>query len=85
MANPRRVRLITDSTRKDDRLGAKTLARMDPKLLPHPAPQRAGPSGSDGDPGTGSASGSADDVSQCRAGINEVLRGAFGKLRHGLC
>jgi transposase len=28
VANPRRVRLITDSTRKDDRLDAKTLARL---------------------------------------------------------
>jgi transposase len=36
VANARRVRLITDSTRKDDRLDAKTLARlarMDPELL----------------------------------------------------
>jgi len=36
VANPRRVRLITDSTRKDDRLDAKTLgrlARIDPELL----------------------------------------------------
>ncbi|HYW36581.1 MAG TPA: IS110 family transposase [Terriglobales bacterium] len=36
VANPRRVRLITDSTRKDDRLDAKTLARLvriDPELL----------------------------------------------------
>src|SRR5271166_1025294 len=28
VANPRRVRLITESTRKDDRLDAKTLARL---------------------------------------------------------
>ena len=36
VANPRRVRLISDSTRKDDRLDAKTLARLariDPELL----------------------------------------------------
>ena len=36
VANARRVRLITDSTRKDDRLDAKTLARLvriDPELL----------------------------------------------------
>jgi len=36
VANPRRVRLITDSSRKDDRLDAKTLARLariDPELL----------------------------------------------------
>lgn len=36
VANPRRVRLITESTRKDDRLDAKTLARLariDPELL----------------------------------------------------
>jgi len=36
VANPRRVRLITDSTCKDDRLDAKTLgrlARIDPELL----------------------------------------------------
>jgi transposase len=36
VANPSRVRLITDSTRKDDRLDAKTLARLariDPQLL----------------------------------------------------
>jgi len=36
VANARRIRLITDSTRKDDRLDAKTLARLariDPELL----------------------------------------------------
>ncbi len=36
VANARRVRLITDSSRKDDRLDAKTLARLariDPELL----------------------------------------------------
>ena len=36
VANARRVRLISDSTRKDDRLDAKTLARLvriDPELL----------------------------------------------------
>ena len=36
VANPLRVRLITDSSRKDDRLDAKTLARLariDPELL----------------------------------------------------
>ena len=36
VANARRVRLITDSTRKDDRLDSKTLARLvriDPELL----------------------------------------------------
>jgi len=36
VANPRRVRLITESSRKDDRLDAKTLARLariDPELL----------------------------------------------------
>src|SRR6202049_2982097 len=36
VANPRRVRLITDSSRKEDRLDAKTLARLariDPELL----------------------------------------------------
>src|SRR5437667_3346192 len=36
VANPRRVRLITDSSRKNDRLDAKTLARLarvDPELL----------------------------------------------------
>ena len=35
VANARRVRLITDSSRKDDRLDAKTLARLariDPEL-----------------------------------------------------
>src|SRR6202008_4846155 len=36
VANARRVRLITDSSRKDDRLDAKNLARLariDPELL----------------------------------------------------
>ena len=36
VANPRQVKLITESTRKDDRLDAQTLARLariDPKLL----------------------------------------------------
>src|SRR6266705_792973 len=28
VANPRRVRLITDSSRKDDRLDAKTMSRL---------------------------------------------------------
>jgi transposase len=42
-ANARRVRLISDSTRKDDRLDAKTLARLvriDPELL-SPIPHRS--------------------------------------------
>jgi transposase len=36
VANPRRVKLITESTRKDDRMDARTLARLaraDPQLL----------------------------------------------------
>ena len=36
VANPRRVKLITESSRKDDRLDAQTLARLariDPQLL----------------------------------------------------
>src|SRR6202011_572009 len=37
VANPRQVKLITESSRKDDRLDAQTLARserIDPQLLP---------------------------------------------------
>jgi len=33
VATPRNVRLIGESTRKDDRLDARTLARIDPNLL----------------------------------------------------
>jgi transposase len=33
VANPRQVKLITESSRKDDRLDAQTLARIDPQLL----------------------------------------------------
>src|SRR5689334_16052895 len=87
VANARRVRLITDSTRKNDRLDAKTLARLmrhGPRVAESdPAPQRTGPSGSDGDSSASGAGGGADDVGQCRAGLDEVPWRTFGKLRHG--
>ncbi len=54
VANARQVKLISQSSRKDDRLDAQTLARLarvDPQLLRHPAPQRRSASALDGDSG----------------------------------
>ncbi len=57
VANARKVRLIGESHKKDDRLDAQTLARLariDPELtVSGEAPQCAGTSRSDGDSGTG--------------------------------
>ena len=53
VANARKVRLIGESRKKDDRLDAQTLARLariDPRVAVFgEAPRRAGASGSDGD------------------------------------
>src|ERR1700751_3358504 len=57
VANARKVRLIGESRKKDDRLDAQTLARLariDPELLYRgEAPRRAGKSRSHDDSGTG--------------------------------
>src|SRR5690242_6322729 len=71
VADARRVRLITDSTRKNDRLDAKTLARLvriDPELL---SPIRHRTAQAQADliviRARAALGGGADDVGQCRA------------------
>ena len=64
MANARQVKLISDSSRKDDRLDAQTLARLarvDPQLL-RPIRHRSEQAQEDlmVDPGAGGAGGGAD-------------------------
>ena len=75
MANPRQVELITESSRKDDRLDAQTLARLariDPIAATDPAPQREGTNGIDGHSGTSGSDSGADQPGEYRAGSGEV-------------
>jgi transposase len=46
VANARKVRLIGESRKKDDRLDAQTLARIDPELL-YPVKHRSAPAQAD--------------------------------------
>ena len=76
VANPHKVKLITQSVKKNDRMDAEQLARLarvDPKLLSpiqHRGPGSA--SGPGGDPGTGGVGGRADGADQQRARIGEA-------------
>ena len=77
VANARRVRLITESSRKDDRLDAKTLARLariDPELL---CPIRHRSEQAQADlmmvRARAAAGRNANNVDQCRAGDDEIV------------
>jgi hypothetical protein len=82
VAHTRSVRLIGESRRKDDRIYARTLARLvriDPQLL---CPvKRRGPSGPDGDPGASRSGAYTDAVGQRGARPDEVLRRAASRMQ----
>jgi hypothetical protein len=70
VANPRQVKLITESSRKDDRIDAQTLARLarSPVAATDPAPKREGTSGTDGHSGTSGSDIGADQPGEYGAG-----------------
>jgi transposase len=73
VAHARTVRLIGESRKKDDRLDARTLARLvriDPQLL-SPVKHRTSASASDGDPGASGSGAGADVVDQYGAGMTK--------------
>ena len=87
VVHARNVRLIGESRRKDDRLDARTLARLariDPHLL-SPVQHRSRPSAgaSDGDPSASWAGAGANRADQYGAGADQVLRGATARPTRG--
>ena len=84
VANPRQVKLITESSRKDDRLDAETLARLariDPELLrPIRAPKREGASGINGHSRTSSSDNSSDEPREHSAGACQGYGGAIASV-----
>jgi hypothetical protein len=85
VANARQVKLITQSSRKNDKLDAQTLARLarvDPQLL-RPIQHRSEEAQQhlNDDSGTGRAGGSADSAGEQRAGTGKSDRGAFTEMR----
>src|SRR3954447_11003489 len=85
VANARKVRLIGESRKKDDRLDAQTLARLariDPELL-YPVKHRSaqGASGSDDDSRACRPGASAHRVGQHGSRTGEVLRREIARLQ----
>ena len=78
VANPRNVRLIGESTRKDDRLDARTLARLarieSTASESGASPGRGSAGGLSRDPCAASIGQGTDDADKCRAWIDEVVR-----------
>ena len=77
VGHAQKVRLITKSRRKDDRLDARTLARLariDPELLSPVKHRSAGAVAPDGDPCTSGIGERANRAGECRPRIGEVLR-----------
>ena len=85
VANARKVRLIGESRKKDDRLDAQTLARLariDPRVaVSGEASQRAGTSGSDDDSGKGRTGAGTNGAGQHGTWTGEVLRGALARMQ----
>ena len=85
VANARKVRLIGESRKKDDRLDAQTLARLariDPRVaVSGEASQRAGASGSDGDSGAGRTGASANGAGEHGPRTGQELRRAVARLQ----
>src|SRR5438046_2427266 len=85
VAHARKVRLIGESRRKDDRLDARTLARLariDPELLSpvkHRSAQAHAPGGNPCPSGTGER---ANRPGECRPRIGEVLRRTVTQVWH---
>jgi transposase len=78
VAHARNVQLITESTRKDDRLDARTLARLariDPEFVRPSAPSQCpSANSSDRDPRSSNAGQRAYGAGECRTRIDEILR-----------
>ena len=86
VANARQVQLISESSRKNDRVDAQMLARLarvDPQLL-RPIRHRSERAQGDlmSDPGAGGAGGGAHNAGECRARPDEGDGGAAAGLRH---
>ena len=85
VANARKVRLIGESRKKDDRLDAQTLARLariDPAVaVSGEASQRAGASGSDDDPSSRQPGAGAHGAGQRGSRTGEVLRRTLARLQ----
>jgi hypothetical protein len=86
VANARQVKLISQSTRKNDKLDAQMLARLarlDPQLL-RPIRHRSerGATGSDADPGASGGGGGANEFGKRRARTGESAGGAVGEMRY---
>ena len=86
VAHAQKVRLIVKSRRKDDRLDARTLARLariDPELLTpvqHRSAQAQPPFG--GDPCPRGTGGRSNGLGECRQRIGEVLRRTAAEVWH---
>jgi transposase len=83
VAHAQKVRLITKSRRKDDRMDARTLARLmriDPQLLSREASQCAGAVAPDGDPCTSGTGERANCPGECRTRTGEVVRRATAQM-----
>jgi transposase len=86
VANARQVKLISASSRKDDRLDAQTLARLarvDAELLPHPASQREGARGPDASAGACGAGGYTHQFGEHGAGPGQGDGGTIAQVRCG--
>src|SRR2546422_492937 len=85
VAHARNVRLIGESRKKDDRLDARTLARLarirSAVVVSGETSQRQSPGGLDCDPGASRAGAGADRTDQHGARTGEVLRRAAARLQ----
>jgi hypothetical protein len=84
VAQASKVRLIGESRKKDDRLDARTLARLarvDPELLGPTTSQCPGTSGFDHAPGQSRPGAGTNGVGQCSSGLDEVLWRTVARLQ----
>lgn len=84
VAHARNVRLIGDSSRKDDQVDARTLARLariDPGLL-GPVQHRKGAKPSDGNPRSSGTGQCTHGVGEHRTRVDEIVRRAAAEMWH---
>src|SRR6516162_3989104 len=83
VAHAQKVRLIVKSRRKDDRLDARTLARL-ARIDPEPGAtsQCPGPAAPGGDPGTSGTGERSNGLGECRPRIGEVVRRTAAQVWH---
>jgi len=84
VAHARNVRLIGESRKKDDRLDARTLARLariDPQLLCPVRHRGESASGSDRDPSASRTGASADGAGEHGARTGQELRGTAARVQ----